>query len=128
MRLECNFSCISESDIPDSRIEFLTSSIHTQLIHRKLFKMPIAHSCVPVKDLQRSCEFYAGALKPLGYKKFQEFEGAIGFAAWKPDFWIFSTAADAKRAEGKELEIIPSHVCFDCGSRAEVRRFYDAAM
>ena len=92
--------------------------------------MPISHTGINVTDLDRSLKFYLAALKPLGYRLFQKHEGAIGLAApWSPDFWIISKFYDEmKTSKGKDTALAMQHVCFDAGSRAEVRRFYEAAL
>ena len=92
--------------------------------------MPIAHCAVHTADLPRSKAFYAAALKPLGYRLFLDLPAAVGFTTgMSPDFWTVGQHFErAKKQSGKTPEVLPTHVAFRCGSRSEVRRWYDAMM
>ena len=90
--------------------------------------MPLNHISLRVADLERSRAFYLAALQPWGYRVFQTFPGVVGLGAWVPDFWLADDGYDGKGGRAKDGGVAPQHICFDAGSRAEVRRFYDAAM
>lgn len=81
----------------------------------------IDHITLTVGDGKRAKEFYAAALKPLGYEILMEFEGAAGLGAGgKPDFWIAGADATHKLA--------PMHLAFHATSRKAVDEFYAAAI
>jgi catechol 2,3-dioxygenase-like lactoylglutathione lyase family enzyme len=76
------------------------------------------HITLHVSDYSQSKQFYALALKPLGYELIMEFGQSGGFGRdGKPDFWI---------AQGSATK--PSlHVAFASADRATVDAFYRAA-
>ncbi len=88
----------------------------------------IDHTGIRVSDLERSKEFYAKALAPLGYVVKTEFEGACGFGAADPsadpgadpggDFWI---------GQGEPMTPRP-HFAFRASGEEQVRAFYEAAI
>jgi len=80
----------------------------------------IDHLTLPVKDLEKSIEFYTAALAPLGYqaghnipKKFQAFH-----FNGKPEFWLAVT---------KQKKFAPVHVAF-ATSQDRVEPFYQGAL
>jgi len=79
------------------------------------------HIGIVVSDYERSREFYAKALAPLGYELVMEIdhEGcAAGFGArGKPDFWIAPGEGAARL-----------HVAFASPDRATVDTFHRAAI
>ncbi len=85
------------------------------------------HIGFPVTDFERSRNFYARVLAPLGYEVLKEFDlsdetgpgGYAGFGtAGRPQFWI----GTGKPLQGR------LHVAFAAGDRAAVHAFYEAAM
>ena len=84
------------------------------------------HVGLTVLDVARSRAFFAAALAPLGYAPVMDvtteetggYEGTGFGADGKPSFWI----GNGPRAGG------PIHVAFAAKSRADVDRFYDAAI
>ncbi len=86
----------------------------------------IDHVGLMVLDFARSRAFYAAALAPLGYAPLADvsreetgsYEGTGFGAEGRAKFWIGNGA----RAGG------PVHVAFAAKSRADVDRFYDAAI
>jgi catechol 2,3-dioxygenase-like lactoylglutathione lyase family enzyme len=86
----------------------------------------IDHVGMTVLDFARSRAFYIAALAPLGYSLLKDitkeesggFEGAGYGVDGKASFWI----GNGPRAGG------PIHVAFLAKSRADVDRFYDAAI
>lgn len=87
----------------------------------------IDHTGVAVTQYERSREFYARALAPLGYSLIMvvppEYTGGKGVAGFgvppKPDFWI----AEAERANSPVI-----HIAFRADSRAIVDAFHKAAL
>jgi catechol 2,3-dioxygenase-like lactoylglutathione lyase family enzyme len=77
------------------------------------------HISLSVANYTASRDFYAMALRPLGYALAMEFGQAAGFGIkGKPDFWI---------AGGKPQQPIV-HVAFASPDRATVDAFYRAAI
>lgn len=79
----------------------------------------IDHIGITVSDFQRSKDFYAEALAPLGYRVLAEYGDSAGLGAdGKADFWI---------SQGQHTK--PHvHVAFQCGKRAQVDKFHMAAV
>lgn len=79
----------------------------------------IDHIGIEVSDYQRARHFYTTALAPLGYGVVMEFDNVAGLGAdGKPDFWISQGSATKPSV----------HVAFQCRTRAQVDRFYTAAL
>ena len=78
----------------------------------------IDHVVLEVGDVQRSKDFYAAALAPLGLELTKEFPGMSGFGRdGKPWFWI------------REGEAGPGvHVAFMAADHAAVEAFHAAAL
>jgi catechol 2,3-dioxygenase-like lactoylglutathione lyase family enzyme len=77
----------------------------------------IDHLTVRVRDVQKSKDFFAAALAPLGYEVLMEFEGSCGLGAEKkPDLWL---------AQGKQE---PLHLAFVAKNRKAVDAFHAAAL
>ena len=84
------------------------------------------HVGLTVLDFARSRAFYAAALAPLGFAPVMDvtkeetggYEGTGFGADGNPSFWI----GNGTRASG------PIHVAFVANTRADVDRFYDAAI
>jgi catechol 2,3-dioxygenase-like lactoylglutathione lyase family enzyme len=81
----------------------------------------IDHLELHVSDLDRSTRFYARTLEPLGYRLFVPPPAtSLGFgsAPDKLDFWLRSGRA----------AVPPPHFAFQCATRLEVARAYEAAL
>ena len=79
----------------------------------------IAHTSIPVGDYPRAKKFYTKLLATLGYKQNMEYGEAAGFNDGKnTDFWIATN----------DRGIVPVHVAFEAKSKAEVNKFYKAAL
>ncbi len=76
------------------------------------------HFTLKVSDYQRAKDFYAAALKPLGYGVLMEFEGYAGLGAGHPDLWI--------TADRENLR--PVHFALAAPDAAAVDAFYQAAL
>jgi catechol 2,3-dioxygenase-like lactoylglutathione lyase family enzyme len=86
----------------------------------------IDHAGVEVESFERSREFYAAALAPLGIEPLMEMEGAAcGFGhregkfAGKPFFWIAARGRPA---------VSGAHIAFSAPSRELVDAFHAAAL
>jgi catechol 2,3-dioxygenase-like lactoylglutathione lyase family enzyme len=81
----------------------------------------IDHTGYMVSDLEKSVAFYTKALAPIGYTLMLQFPGVAGFGAGgKPDFWI--------HGDGTHKPHDKLHIAFRAAGRAEVRKFYEAAI
>jgi catechol 2,3-dioxygenase-like lactoylglutathione lyase family enzyme len=84
----------------------------------------IDHTGMSVSDYERSKNFYAMALAPLGFSVIMEFPGADGTMACgfgvggKPSFWV--------SGEGKTSPAL--HIAFLANDRESVDAFYEAAL
>jgi catechol 2,3-dioxygenase-like lactoylglutathione lyase family enzyme len=79
----------------------------------------IDHFTVKVSDYKRSRDFYARALRPLGYEAVMEYEGGGGFGVkGKPDLWLSQEPENVR----------PMHFAFAASDRKVVDAFYAAAM
>jgi|SRR3989344_3288528 len=81
----------------------------------------IDHITIEVKDLEKSKKFYENAFKPLGYKVSFGKEGS---------FWAFDIGNglfEMQRSESKS-PLTRIHVAFRVKNKAEVRKFYQAAL
>jgi catechol 2,3-dioxygenase-like lactoylglutathione lyase family enzyme len=77
------------------------------------------HITLQVSDYRRSKQFYASALKPLGYELAMESGESGGFGKdGKPDFWIAQGAATKPAV----------HVAFASTDRLTVDAFHRAAL
>jgi catechol 2,3-dioxygenase-like lactoylglutathione lyase family enzyme len=77
------------------------------------------HITLQVSEYRKSKQFYALALKPLGYELIMEFGEIGGFGKdGKPDFWI---------AQGSATKP-PLHVAFASTDRSTVDAFHRAAL
>lgn len=77
------------------------------------------HIGLDVGDYEKSKRFYAAALAPLGYELVMEIADRAGFGVGgKPDLWIHQGQGVAP----------PVHIAFRTSDRAQVRRFYTAAI
>ncbi|HEY5993923.1 MAG TPA: VOC family protein [Gallionellaceae bacterium] len=79
----------------------------------------IDHLGINVSDYKLSKAFYVAALSPLGYKVLAEYGDSGGLGAeGKADFWISEGKANKPHV----------HVAFQCARRAQVDKFYAAAL
>jgi catechol 2,3-dioxygenase-like lactoylglutathione lyase family enzyme len=80
----------------------------------------IDHTGINVSNFEKSKEFYAKALDPLGYqllKEFNSFMGGFGIDG-EPDFWIMEGEVNTPRI----------HIAFRAETRETVEAFYAAAL
>ena len=77
------------------------------------------HVAMRVTNLDRSKQFYAAALAPLGYELAIEFDGAAGLVSPErvPDFWLYQGDPGGG-----------FHVAFRAPERATVDAFHAAAL
>jgi catechol 2,3-dioxygenase-like lactoylglutathione lyase family enzyme len=81
--------------------------------------MIIDHIVLAVSDYERSKEFFAKALAPLGIVLITEIQGWAGFGRdRKPEFW-FSAQPPVQ---------LPMHIAFVAENRQQVRAFHRAAL
>ncbi len=74
-----------------------------------------------ITSMASSRDFYDAALAPLGITRAMEFGEWVGYGRnGKPEFWIGGQ-------KGAKLDGV-LHVAFSAGTRAEVDRFYEAAL
>ncbi|KAF8907081.1 Glyoxalase/Bleomycin resistance protein/Dihydroxybiphenyl dioxygenase [Gymnopilus junonius] len=98
--------------------------------------MPLHHLAVGVRDIDEMRDFYAAALKPLGYKVMMTYlDGkVVGMGAgYSPDFWLSHYHAREETALydiPQEAEHIKkkTHIAFAASNRKQVRDFYNAAI
>ncbi|KAF4611630.1 hypothetical protein D9613_003981 [Agrocybe pediades] len=94
--------------------------------------MPLHHLGFIVQDLKITSDFYAAALKPLGYEVAITFADGevIGFGAGKgPDFFLSGPNSPAgKKAAEAGTGSTGFHLAFAARNREEVRQFHAAAI
>lgn len=81
----------------------------------------IDHTGINVSNFEKSKEFYANALAPLGYQLVKEFEAisAAGFGIGRElDFWIGQGEVNTPRI----------HIAFRAETREMVQAFYKTAL
>jgi catechol 2,3-dioxygenase-like lactoylglutathione lyase family enzyme len=87
----------------------------------------IDHTGINVSNFEKSKEFYAHALAPLGYQLLREFEapGTTGLTTvaalgvdGKPDFWMIQGEVNTPRI----------HIAFRSETREMVQEFYEVAL
>lgn len=79
----------------------------------------IAHTSLPVKDYQKSKEFYTKILAPLGYTQNMEFGESAGFNdGINTDFWVMAN----------KNEMAKIHVAFAAKNKKEVEAFHKTAL
>lgn len=83
----------------------------------------ISHVSIGVKDIARARRFYDAALKPLGYKCLYEGDGAVGYGADSPEFWILGVKQPVPANDQSGL-----HICLEATNRAGVDGFHAAAV
>jgi catechol 2,3-dioxygenase-like lactoylglutathione lyase family enzyme len=81
----------------------------------------ISHTTLHASDVNKSKDFYAKALAPLGYKVSKEFPEykVVGFISGEGnhDFWLHGQAS-----------VNPTHLAFAAKSEEEVQAFYKAGL
>jgi catechol 2,3-dioxygenase-like lactoylglutathione lyase family enzyme len=83
----------------------------------------IAHVSIGTRDISRARSFYDAALKPLGYTCLSAGEGALGYGATEPEFWVLGTERPVPPDDRSGL-----HFCFVAPDRASVDAFHKAAL
>lgn len=77
------------------------------------------HIVLIVTDTQKSKQFYAKALAPLGIALIKEEDGCVGFGTnGKPSFWICKDGEVQK----------PMHIAFIAPDHKSINEFYAAAV
>ena len=81
--------------------------------------MIIDHIGFAVSDFEKSKQFYAQSLAPLGIQLVMEVEGWAGFGKDnKPEFWF---------GPGGKVQP-PMHIAFSADNREQVDQYYQAAL
>ena len=91
----------------------------------------VDHISIRVADYDRSREFYAAALAPLGYTLAMEVDSGAGFGReFIPDFWIKQgvPSGSGAPAEHSGCGGPAVHVAFASDDRNAVDAFYRAAL
>jgi catechol 2,3-dioxygenase-like lactoylglutathione lyase family enzyme len=83
----------------------------------------LSHVSVGTNDFEKAKKFYQTVLATLGCRIIMEHPGAIAFGREYPEFWV-GTPVDGKKANVGN----GSHFGFYAASKAEVDRFYAAAV
>ena len=84
-------------------------------------RVVVDHISIGVTNLERSREFYAKALEPLGFRErgpWSDENKEVAFGVEGADDFAIST----------EYEAGTGHIAFAANSEAEVRAFYEAAL
>jgi len=94
--------------------------------------MPLHHLGIIVSDLETARNFYAAALKPLGYEIAITFADGevVGFGCGAgPEFFLSGNKSPAgKKALEAGANSVGIHPAFAAKNREEVRQFYEAAL
>jgi catechol 2,3-dioxygenase-like lactoylglutathione lyase family enzyme len=78
------------------------------------------HISIQCDDIESSARFYDAVLEPIGYRRITEHDGALGYGADYPSFWLGTrTTGDGFRE---------SHLAFRAPNRAAVREFFAIAL
>lgn len=83
----------------------------------------VSHVSIGVKDLAAARRFYDAALAPLGCKCLFETDGALGYGAKEPEFWVLEVKRPVPPDDASGL-----HFCFDADKRSAVDAFHAAAL
>jgi catechol 2,3-dioxygenase-like lactoylglutathione lyase family enzyme len=81
------------------------------------------HVSVGVSDIKKSGTFYDAVLKPLGYTRLSNGEGALGYGEKNSGLWLIATKKPVKADTESGL-----HFCFAAKDRAGVDAFHAAAL
>ena len=78
------------------------------------------HISIQCDDIEASARFYEAVFEPIGYRRITEHDGALGYGADHPSFWLGArTTGDGFRE---------SHLAFRAPNRAAVREFFAVAL
>jgi len=83
----------------------------------------LSHVSIGTNDFDKSKKFYETVLAALGCRVIMEHPGAVAFGREFPEFWVGTTFDGKKATVGNG-----SHFGFNAASKAEVDRFYAAAI
>jgi catechol 2,3-dioxygenase-like lactoylglutathione lyase family enzyme len=83
----------------------------------------ISHVSIGTNDFETAKEFYQTVLATLGCRIIMEHPGAVAFGREYPEFWVGTTFDGKKATVGNGC-----HFGFNADSKAEVDRFYAAAL
>ena len=81
------------------------------------------HVSIGVSDIKRAGSFYDAVLKPLGYKRLSDGEGALGYGDEGAVLWLLAAARPVKPDTDSGL-----HFCFQAPERQSVDAFHAAAL
>jgi catechol 2,3-dioxygenase-like lactoylglutathione lyase family enzyme len=82
----------------------------------------IDHVSIPVRDLERSAQFYEAVLAPLGLARLVTRETTVGFGKRYPEFWL------NHRPEARAVPGTGYHLCLRASDMASVRAFHEIAI
>jgi catechol 2,3-dioxygenase-like lactoylglutathione lyase family enzyme len=83
----------------------------------------LAHVSIGVSDIKRAGAFYDSVLKPLGYKRLHDSEGALGYGDTDAALWLLATGGTVNPDTKSGL-----HFCFTAKAHADVDAFHAAAL
>jgi catechol 2,3-dioxygenase-like lactoylglutathione lyase family enzyme len=83
----------------------------------------IDHISIGVRSAEESKAFYDAALTPLGYSCLSAGEGAFGYGADEPSFWVQTAERPVPVDTASGL-----HICFAAPNRSSVNDFHAAAL
>jgi catechol 2,3-dioxygenase-like lactoylglutathione lyase family enzyme len=83
----------------------------------------LAHVSIGVSDVRKSGTFYDAVLKPLGYTRLSDGEGALGYGEKDAALWLLAAKKPVKADKESGL-----HFCFVAKDRAGVDAFHAAAL
>jgi len=83
----------------------------------------LAHVSIGVSDIKKSGTFYDAVLKPIGYTRLVNGEGALGYGEKNAGLWLLAAKQPVKADMESGL-----HFCFVAKDRAGVDAFHAAAL
>jgi catechol 2,3-dioxygenase-like lactoylglutathione lyase family enzyme len=81
------------------------------------------HVSIGVSDIKKSGRFYDAVLKPIGYMRLSNGEGALGYGEKNSGLWLLAAKKPVKADTESGL-----HFCFVAKDRAAVDAFHAAAL
>jgi hypothetical protein len=102
--------------------------------HKLILTMSLTHVSLPTgqNHFKEMRDFYLAALAPLGYGVFMEAEKkfiGMGKKHASPDFWLHCGGIEFEKFDGNVEKMRgKTHVAFMVNSKADVHRWYNAAM
>jgi catechol 2,3-dioxygenase-like lactoylglutathione lyase family enzyme len=83
----------------------------------------LGHVSIGVSDIRKSGTFYDAVLKPIGYTRLSDGEGALGYGEKNSGLWLIAARKPVKADTESGL-----HFCFVAKDRAGVDAFHAAAL